>query len=125
MNDSHKVKSETEDGYNTSTFEFPAEEVNRILGDKLPYITNETKIYLNAVFRSYRLTPSGKVTRKNNITSWEEMMHAEQWSKGSLEGFAKYYNMELTFSQGSNLIHYIMILMAKNFCRRVRYKVHK
>ena len=108
LNDSHKVKSETEDGYNTSTFEFPAEEVNRILGDKLPYITNETKIYLNAVFRSYRLTPSGKVTRKNNITSWEEMMNAEHWSKGSLEGFAKYYNMELTFSPGKqpNSLYY-------------------
>ena len=108
MNDSHKIDSKTEGGYNTSTFQFPAEEVNHILGDKLPYITNETKIYLNAVFRSYRLTSSGKVTRKNNITSWEEMMHAEQWSKESLEGFAKYYNMELTFSPGKqpNSLYY-------------------
>lgn len=95
----HKKDLGTDGNGNVKTqFTFSAEEVARKLGPHLDLetISNDTMLYFNAIFQSYQ----GSSIRKNNITSWKEMMNAESWSQGSLEGFKKYYNIPVKFSPG-------------------------
>jgi hypothetical protein len=95
----------TVDGYTTTLFTFSKDQVYKKLGNSLGTITEATTFYLNAVFQSYYLNSDGtKIIRENNISTWEEMMNAEAWSVGSLEGFSKYYNIEVTFIPGKQPI---------------------
>ncbi|MDF2942806.1 MAG: putative secreted protein [Herbinix sp.] len=104
LNDNNRISSDTVEGWNVSVFQFSAEKVNSILNGELDEITNNTIIYLNAVFQSYHLNSDGSKTilkgQGGGITSWQEMMNAEAWSEDSLEGFAKYYNRKIEFAPG-------------------------
>ncbi len=99
-------------GYTTTRFTFKAEEVNREVGYKLRSITKGKKIYLNAIFQSYYLNDDGSKTirkgKNGGITTWQEMMNAEEWGTDSLRGFEKYYNCEITFAPGKqhNYLYY-------------------
>lgn len=107
FSEAEKVDRGSKNGYNTTRFIFRSERVNQILSGKfdLEAISNETYIYLNGVFQSYIKNPDGTETilkgSEGGLTTWSSIMRAEDWSAGSLEGFAKYFNIPIKFSPGS------------------------
>jgi hypothetical protein len=111
LSDENRVDEYTIDGMTTTVFQFDVGFVNSQLSSSLNTISNDTVIYLSAIFRSYEYVDEDtKIFRSGAIRTWEDMMYAEPWSYGSLEGFAKYYNMELKFAPGPQPVelHYVI-----------------
>lgn len=110
LKDEYVLSTDEFNGMATTTFFFPAKIVNKALGDSLNSIENDTMIYLHAIFESYDLKSNGsKVVRSSGrypdgIRTWADMMKVEPWSYGSLEGFAKYYNIPLKFAPGQQQV---------------------
>ncbi len=84
-----------------TTITFDAKEVADALGTDFEDITEDTPIYLHAVFQTYGYDPERQREtgiRTNNIRDWKKIVSAETWGKAdTLNDFGKYYNMKLLF----------------------------
>lgn len=89
------------EGQMHTTLTFSVEQVEAALKDDFTNIKKGTKIYLHGIFCSYeRELVNGKdvdTIRKNDIKNWADIMNAEWWTQGTLEGFYKLFNMEISF----------------------------
>ena len=94
---------------------FSADQVKAALKDDFSNLVKGTTIYLHGIFRSINYKETNgvvtKTTRKNKLVNWKEIMNAEPWTKGTLEGFAKYYNMEIRFMPAlqENSLYYVTL----------------
>ena len=113
LNDGNILGSEEYRGMVTTTFFFDAQKVDDALKNTLNSIEKDTVVYLHAIFQTYeRVDENTKIIRKGKATnerpigirSWQEIMKAEPWSYGSLEGFEKYYNIPLQFAPGKQQV---------------------
>jgi hypothetical protein len=75
--------------------------IRRKLNDDFEDITEDTPIYLHAMFQTYNFNPDTQTetgVRTNNIPDWKSIMTAETWSNpDTLNDFSKYYNMVIKF----------------------------
>ncbi len=75
--------------------------IRRKLNDDFEDITEDTPIYLHAMFQTYNFNPDTQTetgVRTNNIRDWKSIMTAETWSNlDTLNDFSKYYNMVIKF----------------------------
>lgn len=96
-----------------TTTKFSADQIKEALKDDFSDLKKGTTIYLHGVFRSINYqVKNGKeirTTRKDNLKNWKDIMNAEYWAKGTLDGFSKYYNMEIKFMPDlqNNSLYYV------------------
>ena len=83
-----------------TTITYPANKVEWALGADFDNITKNTYIYIHCIFQTYNFnveTQTRGSIRTDNLRNWKDIMEAESWGSGSLDDFAKYYNMPLKF----------------------------
>lgn len=88
-------------GIITTTLKFNADKISDKLNDTFDNITENTPIYLHAIFQTYYYDPDTKKetgVHRAHIVNWKDIVTAEPWSyRDTIDDFSKYYNMKLLF----------------------------
>lgn len=64
----------------------------------LDNLNENTTIYLHAIFQTYQIINNHETIRKNNITTWRDIVNAESWAKPNI--FNPYFNIPVDFEPG-------------------------
>jgi len=102
LNSAQKIPGKPVNGLTTTTFIFTKEMVQDALVGVLDLdnLSNDTTLYFNAIFQTYKIENGKEVILTKEIINWASIMNDQWWGEDTYEGFAKYYNIDLGFSPG-------------------------
>lgn len=73
----------------------------------LDRISNDTVLYFNVIFQTYKIINGKEVILTPEITTWKDIVNNQPW--GNINVFERYFNIKVTFNPGiqDNQLHYL------------------
>ena len=106
--DGEKEEVERTEEYVLTRYHISEARVKNAIKDiaNLDDLSEDTTIYLNAIFETYQIVNGREVKRKRNITTWRDIVNAESWVDNTI--FENYFNIPVKFEPGlqENELHF-------------------
>jgi hypothetical protein len=95
--------SDATTGETTVTYTYDEEYVKDLMRDiidldRLDKFTDQTPIYFNAIFQTYKIVNGKEVIITPEITTWKGIVNDQAWANKSV--FSDYFNIEVKFDAG-------------------------